>query len=73
MMITISLEIVTTIVIVNVSANLSLCRVCMDVCRWNENGELYLLLLLWLLLYCFWLLPQMDLKTLPSLLLNLDH
>lgn len=39
----------------------------------GENSELYLLLLLWLLLYCFWLLPQMDLKTLPSLLLNLDH
>ncbi|KAL7380451.1 hypothetical protein ABVT39_018163 [Epinephelus coioides] len=39
----------------------------------NENSELYLLLLLWLLLYCFWLLPQMDLKTLPSLLLNLNH
>lgn len=38
---------------------------------WNESSELYLLLLLWLLLYCFWLLPQMDLKTLPSLLLNL--
>ncbi|XP_071327349.1 calmin isoform X2 [Trachinotus anak] len=40
---------------------------------WSESWELYLLLLLWLLLYCFWLLPQMDLKTLPSLLLNLDH
>ncbi|XP_051239578.1 uncharacterized protein clmna [Dicentrarchus labrax] len=39
----------------------------------GENWELYLLLLLWLLLYCFWLLPQMDLKTLPSLLLNLNH
>ncbi|XP_022606168.1 calmin isoform X1 [Seriola dumerili] len=39
----------------------------------SESWELYLLLLLWLLLYCFWLLPQMDLKTLPSLLLNLDH
>lgn len=39
----------------------------------SENSELYLLLLLWLLLYCFWLLPQMDLKTLPSLLLNLNH
>ncbi|XP_041827821.1 calmin isoform X2 [Melanotaenia boesemani] len=38
-----------------------------------ENPELYLLLLLWLLLYSFWLLPQMDLKTLPSLLLNLDR
>ncbi|XP_070835752.1 calmin isoform X1 [Chaetodon trifascialis] len=40
---------------------------------WSESCELYLLLLLWLLLYCFWLLPQMDLKTLPSLLLNLNH
>ncbi|XP_044022256.1 calmin isoform X2 [Siniperca chuatsi] len=40
---------------------------------WSESWELYLLLLLWLLLYCFWLLPQMDLKTLPSLLLNLNH
>ncbi|KAG7226217.1 hypothetical protein INR49_002951 [Caranx melampygus] len=39
----------------------------------TENWELYLLLLLWLLLYCVWLLPQLDLKTLPSLLLNLDH
>lgn len=39
----------------------------------SESWELYLLLLLWLLLYCFWLLPQMDLKTLPSQLLNLDH
>lgn len=34
------------------------------------SSELYLLLLLWLLLYCFWLLPQMDLRSLPSLLLN---
>ncbi|XP_070777089.1 calmin [Enoplosus armatus] len=40
---------------------------------WSESWELYLLLLLWLLLYCFWLLPQMDLKTLPSLLLNLNR
>ncbi|KAK5856937.1 hypothetical protein PBY51_010215 [Eleginops maclovinus] len=39
----------------------------------GENSELYLLLLLWLLLYCFLVLPQMDLKTLPSLLLNLDR
>ncbi|KAM6968565.1 uncharacterized protein clmna [Tautogolabrus adspersus] len=38
---------------------------------WSDGWELYLLLLLWLLLYCFWLLPQMDLKSLPSLLLNL--
>uniref|UniRef100_UPI0037E7B9BB calmin isoform X2 n=1 Tax=Semicossyphus pulcher TaxID=241346 RepID=UPI0037E7B9BB len=38
---------------------------------WRDGWELYLLLLLWLLLYCFWLLPQMDLKALPSLLLNL--
>ncbi|CAN9502530.1 unnamed protein product [Ophioblennius macclurei] len=39
----------------------------------GENWELYLILLLWLLLYCFWLLPQIDLKTLPSLLLNLNR
>ncbi|XP_039641830.1 interaptin [Perca fluviatilis] len=39
----------------------------------SESWELYLLLLLWLLLYCFLLLPQMDLKTLPSLLLNLNQ
>ncbi|XP_040916214.1 calmin [Toxotes jaculatrix] len=39
----------------------------------SESWELHLLLLLWLLLYCFWILPQMDLKTLPSLLLNLNH
>ncbi|XP_037342323.2 calmin isoform X2 [Pungitius pungitius] len=38
----------------------------------SDSWELYVLLLLWLLLYCFWLLPQMDLKTLPSLLLNLE-
>lgn len=38
---------------------------------WSDGWELYLLLLLWLLLYCFWILPQMDLKSLPSLLLNL--
>ncbi|KAM9341250.1 uncharacterized protein clmna [Symphorus nematophorus] len=38
---------------------------------WSEHWELYLVLLLWLLLYCFWVLPQMDMKTLPNLLLNL--
>ncbi|XP_024128945.1 calmin isoform X2 [Oryzias melastigma] len=37
---------------------------------WKENSDLYLLLLLWLLLYCLLLLPQMDLQELPSLLLN---
>ncbi|TWW71529.1 hypothetical protein D4764_16G0000260, partial [Takifugu flavidus] len=37
----------------------------------GSTPELYLLLLLWLLLYCFWLLPQMDVKMLPRLLLNL--
>ncbi|CAJ1074318.1 calmin [Xyrichtys novacula] len=44
-----------------------------DSAVWWADGcwELYLLLVLWLLLYCFWLLPQMDLKTLPSVLLNL--
>ncbi|XP_036981114.1 calmin [Acanthopagrus latus] len=39
----------------------------------SDSWELYLLLLLWLLLYCWWLLPQMELKTLPSQLLNLNH
>ncbi|XP_028250508.1 uncharacterized protein clmna [Parambassis ranga] len=39
----------------------------------SEHLELYVLLLLWLLLYCVWLLPQMDLKSLPSQLLNLDR
>ncbi|KAM3594444.1 uncharacterized protein V6R79_008019 [Siganus canaliculatus] len=38
-----------------------------------ESWELHLLLLLWLLLYCFWLLPQVDLKTLPGMLLNFHH
>ncbi|XP_054909376.1 calmin [Poeciliopsis prolifica] len=37
---------------------------------WRENWELCVLLLLWLLVYSFMVLPQMDLKTLPSLLLN---
>lgn len=37
------------------------------------DGELYLILLLWLLLYCLWLLPQMELCALPSLLFNLDR
>lgn len=36
----------------------------------GDSWEPYVLLLVWLLLYCFWVLPQMDLKTLPSLLLN---
>ncbi|XP_057715854.1 uncharacterized protein LOC130931246 isoform X2 [Corythoichthys intestinalis] len=40
---------------------------------WIDSWELYLLFLLWLLLYCFWLLPQMDLKTLLSLLFNNNH
>ncbi|XP_037551061.1 calmin [Nematolebias whitei] len=39
-------------------------------CR--ENCELCVLLLLWLLLYSFMLLKQMDLKMLPGLLLNLQ-
>ncbi|XP_055361402.1 calmin isoform X2 [Betta splendens] len=38
----------------------------------GDSWELYLLLLLWMLLYSVWLLPQMDLKTLPGLLLNLQ-
>ncbi|KAG7510495.1 calmin isoform X1 [Solea senegalensis] len=44
-----------------------------DTVCWSDSSELYLILLLWLLLYCFWLLPQLDLKTLPSLLLNFNH
>ncbi|XP_017287176.1 calmin [Kryptolebias marmoratus] len=40
-------------------------------CR--ESCELCVLLLLWLLLYSFMLLKQMDLKTLPGLLLNLQR
>lgn len=38
---------------------------------WLGNSwEPYVLLLLWLLLYCFWVLPQLDLKALPGLLFN---
>ncbi|XP_030580856.1 calmin [Archocentrus centrarchus] len=37
---------------------------------WSGNWELRVLLLLWLLLYCFWVLPQVDLKMLPDMLLN---
>ncbi|XP_069028578.1 calmin isoform X2 [Embiotoca jacksoni] len=45
-----------------------------DAAFWcSEIWELHLLLLLWLLLYCFMLLPQMDLKTLPGTLLNLHR
>ncbi|XP_051941632.1 uncharacterized protein clmna isoform X2 [Hippocampus zosterae] len=40
---------------------------------WSGSWEPYLLFVLWLLLYCLWLLPQMDLKTLPSLLFNINH
>ncbi|XP_023663513.2 uncharacterized protein clmna [Paramormyrops kingsleyae] len=36
-------------------------------------AELRLLLLLWLLLYCLLVLPQLDLRTLPHLLLNLEE
>ncbi|XP_064178073.1 calmin isoform X2 [Anguilla rostrata] len=36
-------------------------------------AELYWLLFLWIALYCFFVLPQMDMKTLPHLLLNLDE
>lgn len=39
--------------------------------RSSKDLELQLLLLLWMLLYCFWLLPRMDVKELPHLLLNL--
>ncbi|XP_061700934.1 interaptin-like isoform X3 [Syngnathoides biaculeatus] len=41
--------------------------------RWRESWEPYLLLVLWLLLYCLWLLPQMELKTLPNLLFNINY
>ncbi|XP_064783843.1 calmin-like [Oncorhynchus masou masou] len=34
--------------------------------------EYYILLLLWLLLYCLLVLPQIDYRNLPSLLLNLE-
>ncbi|XP_048841706.1 calmin-like isoform X2 [Brienomyrus brachyistius] len=37
------------------------------------RAELRLLLLLWLLLYCLLVLPQLDLRTLPHLLLNLEE
>ncbi|XP_061551471.1 interaptin-like isoform X2 [Phycodurus eques] len=40
---------------------------------WSESWEPYLLFVLWLVLYCLWLLPQMDLKTFPSLLFNINH
>ncbi|XP_072314505.1 uncharacterized protein clmna [Eucyclogobius newberryi] len=34
------------------------------------SREPYVLLLLWLLLYCFWVLPQLDLKAVPGLFFN---
>ncbi|KAK7904402.1 hypothetical protein WMY93_017009 [Mugilogobius chulae] len=36
----------------------------------GDSWEPYVLLLLWLLLYCFWVLPQVDLKAVPSLFFN---
>ncbi|XP_072545119.1 uncharacterized protein clmna isoform X2 [Salminus brasiliensis] len=36
-------------------------------------SEIYLLLLMWLLVYCLFVLPQIDIWTLPSLLLNLEE
>ncbi|XP_034015714.1 calmin [Thalassophryne amazonica] len=42
-------------------------------CWCRDSWEPYVLLLLWLLLYCVWLMPQMDLRDLPGLLLNLHH
>ncbi|KAJ8411829.1 hypothetical protein AAFF_G00154670 [Aldrovandia affinis] len=35
--------------------------------------ELYWLLFLWIILYCLFVLPQIDMKTLPQLLLNLEE
>ncbi|XP_055011362.1 calmin [Boleophthalmus pectinirostris] len=39
----------------------------------GDSWEPYVLLLLWLLLYCFWVLPQLDLKAVPSLFFNIRH
>ncbi|XP_036398544.1 calmin [Megalops cyprinoides] len=36
-------------------------------------AEIYWLLLLWIILYCLFVLPQLDIKTLPHLLLNLEE
>uniref|UniRef100_A0AAV2JKM2 Uncharacterized protein n=1 Tax=Knipowitschia caucasica TaxID=637954 RepID=A0AAV2JKM2_KNICA len=36
----------------------------------GDSWEPYVLLMLWLLLYCCWVLPQLDLKTVPSLFFN---
>ncbi|XP_036449833.1 calmin [Colossoma macropomum] len=36
-------------------------------------SEIYLLLLMWLLLYCLFILPQIDIWAIPSLLLNLEE
>ncbi|KAL7862469.1 hypothetical protein SRHO_G00139100 [Serrasalmus rhombeus] len=36
-------------------------------------SEIYLLLLMWLLLYCLFILPQIDVWAIPSLLLNLEE
>lgn len=37
----------------------------------GDSWEPYVLLLLWLLLYCFWVLPQLDLNAVPSLFFNI--
>lgn len=37
----------------------------------GDSWEPYVLLLLWLLLYCFWVVPQLDLNTVPSLFFNI--
>ncbi|KAJ8290270.1 hypothetical protein GJAV_G00010720 [Gymnothorax javanicus] len=37
------------------------------------TDEIHWLLLLWLLLYCFFVLPQIDINTLPYLLFNLEE
>lgn len=37
----------------------------------GDSWEPYVLLLLWLLLYCLWVLPQLDLNAVPSLFFNI--
>lgn len=39
---------------------------------WMTKSELYILLILWLILYCLLVLPQIDFWNLPSLLFNLE-
>lgn len=37
----------------------------------GDSWEPYVLLLLWLLLYCFWVLPQVDINAVPGLFFNI--